>query len=104
EKRQKTSVKRSIEKIYINSTLLKLEVDWLHFGFATMAIERELVAKAIGAKMAVSFRGYDINVYPLKHAGCYKKLWQQVDKVHSISEFLIQKAYALGLSTKTNYK
>lgn len=104
EKKEKTSVKRIIEKIYINATLLKLEVDWLHFGFATMALERELVAKAIKAKMAVSFRGYDINVYPLKHAGCYKKLWQQVDKVHSISEFLIQKAYALGLATKTNYK
>ncbi len=104
ERKEKTSVKRIIEKIYINATLLKLGVDWLHFGFATMALERELVAKTIEAKMAVSFRGYDINVYPLKHADCYKKLWQHVDKVHSISNFLVQKAHTLGLSAATSYQ
>lgn len=98
EKQEKTSWKRILEKIYMNATLLKLDVDWLHFGFATMALERELVAKAIGAKMAVSFRGYDINVFPLKKPNSYDKLWNHVDKVHSISQYLIDKAYTMGLS------
>src|SRR5258706_4870352 len=48
--------------------------------------------------MAVSFRGYDLNVYPLKHPGCYRKLWERVDQVHAISRYLLEKAVALGLS------
>ena len=56
------------------------------------------MARAIGARMAVSFRGYDLNVYPLNHPGCYKKLWERVDQVHSISRHLLEKAFALGLS------
>ncbi|MBD0836996.1 glycosyltransferase family 4 protein [Aestuariibaculum suncheonense] len=104
ERKNKTTLKRIIEKVYINATLLKLKADWLHFGFATMAIQRELVAKAIKAKMAVSFRGYDINVYPLKNKEVYKLLWKNVDKVHSISNDLLQRAYALGLSETKNYQ
>ncbi|UKM63659.1 glycosyltransferase family 4 protein [Flavobacteriaceae bacterium GSB9] len=103
EKQAGTPFKRIIEKLYINATLLKLKVDWVHFGFATMAIDRELVPKAIKAKMAVSFRGYDINVYPLKHNNAYSILWQQVDKVHSISNDLLQRAYRLGLPETTPY-
>jgi colanic acid/amylovoran biosynthesis glycosyltransferase len=97
-------VKRILEKIYLNATLLKLDVDWLHFGFATMTLERELVAKAIGAKMGVSFRGFDINVYPLKHSKCYNKLWKYVDAVHSISIDLWNKACDLGLSPSKPYQ
>ena len=104
EKKEGTSIKRIIEKIYINATLLKLKTDWLHFGFATMALERELVPKAIKAKMAVSFRGYDIGVYPLKHKECYHKLWKHLDKVHSISHYLLHRAYQLGLSQHTSYQ
>ncbi|MDW5290737.1 glycosyltransferase family 4 protein [Formosa sp. PL04] len=104
EQNEGTDLKRIIEKIYLNSQLLKYKGDWIHFGFATLALDRELVAEAIGAKMAVSFRGFDINVYPLKHPNCYRLLWQQVDKVQSISKYLLQKAYGLGLSENTPYQ
>ena len=97
EKKEGTPIKRIIEKIYLNAALLKFQGDWIHFGFATTVIDRELVPKAIGARMAVSFRGYDINVFPLKHKNCYELLWRQVDKVHSISNYLLKKAYDLGL-------
>jgi colanic acid/amylovoran biosynthesis glycosyltransferase len=97
ERKQGTPTTRIIEKIYINASLLKYQGDWIHFGFATVALGRELVPQAIGAKMAVSFRGYDINVYPLKHRNCYNLLWQHLDKVHSISRYLLNKAYDLGL-------
>jgi colanic acid/amylovoran biosynthesis glycosyltransferase len=104
EKREGTSIKRILEKLYINATLLKLNTDWLHFGFATMAIDRELVAKAIGAQLAVSLRGYDIDVYPLKDKNCYNFLWQQLDKVHSISDYLHHKAVRLGLSSEISHE
>lgn len=92
-----------LKNLYTNSHLLKADLDWVHFGFATIALQSESVAEAIGAKMAVSFRGYDITVYPESHSGCYNLLWKQVDKVHSISHFLLQKAYQLGLSSKKQY-
>jgi len=103
ERKEKSSFFNIYKKIYLNSHILKYELDWLHFGFATQALGSELVAKAIRAKMAVSFRGFDINVYPVKHPNCYKQVWKNVDKVHSISNYLLQKAYTLGLNKKVPY-
>lgn len=85
------------KKIYLNAHLLKCKMDWLHFGFATMALGSETVAKATGAKMAVSFRGFDIAVYPVKNPGCYSFLWKYVDKVHTISDDLLVLAKNHGL-------
>lgn len=90
-----------LKKVYLNSHLLKAKLDWLHYGFATQALGRETLAKAIGAKMAVSFRGFDMAVYPVKNPGCYYKLWKYVDKIHSISEYLLSKAVYMGLSMET---
>ncbi|REG87730.1 glycosyltransferase family 4 protein [Winogradskyella sediminis] len=86
-----------LKNIYINANLLKSNVDWLHFGFATLVLQREHVAKAIGAKMAVSLRGFDIDVYPMKHPNCYATLWQNVDKVHAISKYTLNQGYYHGL-------
>lgn len=104
ERKENTSLLQIVKKIYLNSHILRHKVDWLHFGFATQALGSELVAKVIGAKMAVSFRGFDINVYPLKHQNCYSVVWKNVEKVHSISNYLLQKAYGLGLSKEEPFK
>lgn len=104
ERKEGTPVKRIIEKIYLNAVLLKFKGDWIHFGFATTALQRELVPKAVGAQMAVSIRGYDINVYPLKYLDCYGVLWRQVDRVHSISNYLLNKAYGLGLGQNKSFR
>ncbi|MDQ3534084.1 MAG: glycosyltransferase, partial [Bacteroidota bacterium] len=103
EKEDGSTFREIIEKIYINAHILKYKLDWLHFGFATMAVKRENVAKAIGARMAVSFRGYDISIYPAKNKNIYNKLWKKVDKVHSISDDLYLEALKLGLSEKVQY-
>ncbi|WP_439151535.1 glycosyltransferase family 4 protein [Winogradskyella sp.] len=104
EKLSGSSPNHILKKIYLNSHILKSKVDILHFGFATQAIGSESVAKAIGAKMAVSLRGFDINVYPLKNSNCYARLWENVDKVHSISKYLLNEAYKLGLNNKKPYQ
>jgi len=98
ERKSGRNFRQTFENIYLNSHILINKLDWLHFGFATMAIRRENTARAIGAKMAVSLRGFDISLYPLKNPGCYELLWQRVDKVHTISDALAQKAYKQGLS------
>lgn len=97
ERQTGKSKRTALENLYLNSRILPYHLDWLHFGFATMASRRENLAKAIGAKLAVSLRGYDIAIYPLKHPGCYDQLWQQVDKVHTISDDLLALAYKNGL-------
>ncbi|WP_348799493.1 glycosyltransferase family 4 protein [Flavobacterium adhaerens] len=81
-----------------NSHILSESLDWLHFGFGTMAIGRENVAKSIGAKMAVSFRGFDIGIYPVKNPNCYRLLWQKVDKIHVISDDIKELVYKHGFS------
>ncbi|CAM3436880.1 glycosyltransferase family 4 protein [Aequorivita lipolytica] len=97
ERNEGTGIIQIFKKIYLNAHLLKAKLDWLHFGFATMALGSETVAKAIEAKMAVSFRGFDIAVFPVKNPGCYKTLWKYVDKVHTISNDLLVLAKRQGL-------
>lgn len=104
ELQERQSKQRALKNTFLNAHILAQKLDWLHFGYATMALNRELVAEVIQAKMAVSFRGYDINVYPLQNKDCYKLLWRKIDKVHSISKYLLYKAYNLGLSSKIDYK
>lgn len=102
---EKRSFKSLFKSLYFNSHILTSKnIDCLHFGFATQAIGKELVAKAINAKMAVSFRGFDITVYPIKHPNCYHLLWKHVDRVHSISKYLLHKSNALGLNCKVPYQ
>lgn len=95
-----TSFFSILKKMIINHHLLSAKLDWLHFGFGTMALERENVAQAIGAKMAVSFRGFDIAIYPLKNPNCYAKLWKKVDKVHVISDDIADLVYKNGFKNK----
>jgi glycosyltransferase involved in cell wall biosynthesis len=94
------SIKKSIKNVILNSHYLNHNLDWLHFGFGTMAIGRENVAKAINAKMAVSFRGFDIGIYPLKHKNCYDLLWEKVDKIHVISDDIKQLAIKNGCNAE----
>lgn len=97
ERKENTGFFQLFKKIYLNAHLLKTKLDWLHFGFATLALGSEMVAKAMGAKMVVSLRGFDIAVYPVKHPGCYNVLWKYLDKVHTISNDLLVLAKKHGL-------
>ena len=101
EKSAGRSSSQTLKNIYTNSHLLKANLDWLHFGFTTMALQSEHVAKSIGAKMAVSCRGYDMDVYPLKNPNCYSLIWVNVDKVHAISKYMLTRAVANGMLNTT---
>src|SRR5690606_1948731 len=76
---------RNIQSIVRSSHLLSRRIDWLHFEFGTMSVNRENVAEIIGARLAVSFRGFDHYIFPLKNPGCYEQLLKQVDKIHVLS-------------------
>lgn len=85
DKKEGLSFSKRMKSIVLNSHLLTQKLDWLQFGFGTMAIDRENVAAAIGAKMAVSFRGFDHYVYPLKNKECYETLFSKKVKYHVLS-------------------
>lgn len=91
------SFRQNLKQILSNQFLLSERLDWLHFGFGTMALGRENAAAAIGARMAVSFRGFDIGIYPIKNPNCYDLLFKKVDRVHVISDDLKQLLYKYGL-------
>ena len=105
ERKRNISFKSILKKLILNQHILQeSNVDWLHFGFATQAIGRENIARAIGAKMAVSLRGFDIGIYPLKNPKCYDLLWESLDKLHVISNDLLNLAYDNGLKKNVPYQ
>lgn len=100
EKEEGCSLIERLKKLISNYFILKHRLDWLHFGFGTMALGRENVATVINAKMAVSFRGFDIGIYPLKHPKCYDQLFKKADKIHVISDDIAELLYRQGLNKK----
>jgi len=71
----------------------------IHFGFLTMAVGRENIARAFRSRMSASIRGYDISRYPLNKPGIYIKTWPKLNRLHTISDALIQKAVRYGFDT-----
>jgi len=95
---------KALKHLILNVHIIGKSLDWLHFCFTTAGIGRENLSRAIGTRSAVSFRGFDIGLYPHQHPGCYNLLWQKIDKVHTISDDLYQKAVDLGLDPKIPYE
>jgi len=94
----------AFKHLILNSHFIGKSLDWIHFGFTTTALGRENLASAMGIEAAVSFRGFDIGLYPHQHLGCYDLLWKRIDKVHTISDDLYKQAIDLGLPPKIPYK
>jgi colanic acid/amylovoran biosynthesis glycosyltransferase len=97
QKRESFSIAQQLKGVYLNAHILTQKLDWLHFGFVTLSIGKEEVSEAIDAKMGVSFRGFDMAIYPIKHPNCYDQLWKYVDKVHTLSDDLLELGYEQGL-------
>lgn len=104
ERKVNRSWRQLLKNVYNNSHILNSRLDWLHFGFATIALQSEHVARVINAKMAISCRGYDMDVYPLKYNNVYQLLWRNVDKVHLISEYMLKRSYDNGMSENSIYE
>ncbi len=103
-RKDKMSIVDSLKSIVVNSHILSERLDWLHFGFGTMVLDRENVAQAIGAKMAVSFRGFDHYVYPIKNENCYQLLFSKVVKYHVLSDGMKQSLIQNGVPSDSIFK
>ena len=85
--------------VAVLSNFLKIKTDWVHFAYGTMAVERALIGRVIGAKVGVSFRGYDVCIAPISNPNMYENVWPYVDKVHCISNDIRNAALKSGLPT-----
>jgi colanic acid/amylovoran biosynthesis glycosyltransferase len=104
ERKDGSSLNECLKKLIVNHFILRHKLDWLHFGFGTMALGRENAAEAIQAKMAISFRGFDHYVYPLKNPNCYEKLFSKNVKYHVLSDGMKNALENLGISKDKIHK
>jgi colanic acid/amylovoran biosynthesis glycosyltransferase len=105
ERASKKNWKRILKNILINyHFFLTEDIDWIHFEFATLGINRENIGKSIGAKTSCSFRGQDISLFPSKNPGCYELLFKKIDKIHTISDDLYAQAIKLGLDSDVKFE
>lgn len=94
------SLKKNCLSLLTSAHILRHKPDWLHFGFATAALGRENLGRALSARVSASIRGYDMAVYPQKNADCYRLLWERIDKLHHLSDDLYALAIKENLSEK----
>lgn len=97
ERTERKTWNEFLKTIFRSSHMLGHTLDYLHFGFTTLAVGRENLGIVLKAKVSSSFRGYDIGIFPLKNPFVYNELWKKLDKAHTISKDLHHKALALGL-------
>jgi colanic acid/amylovoran biosynthesis glycosyltransferase len=91
-------VKARLKRLGLDAPFFRAgSLDWLHFSFLALAIDRPSLAEALGARFSASIRGYDIALTPLKQPGCYDRVWPRLTKLHSISDDLTALARQQGL-------
>ena len=73
------------------------KLDYIHFPFGNLAFAREHYAEVMGCKMSISFRGSDLNVYPVFHNLNYGLVLEKSDKIHCNSIELKNKLSNHGL-------
>lgn len=66
-------------------------LDYLHFGFGNLIFGREYYGQVMGCKTSISFRGSDINVYPVWHKKSYHLALDLIDKIQVNSRELLTK-------------
>jgi colanic acid/amylovoran biosynthesis glycosyltransferase len=89
----------TIQHLFISAHILPYRLHNLHFGFATLGVGRESLGKAMKVTLSTSFRGFDVSIYPLRNPTVYARLWNVLDKVHTISDDLYETALSLGLNS-----
>ena len=98
EVRDKVPFKQIIARIYANQHLLGFKrLDIIVFGYGNLAVTRENLGQSIKAGTVVSFKGFDISIYPYQyHTAVFNKVFANDFLFYFVSEGLHQKAKAIG--------
>jgi colanic acid/amylovoran biosynthesis glycosyltransferase len=87
---------RSYRTAIIDSPLIKISPDLIHFEFGALALDRTYVKEVFDCALVVSFRGYDLNYVGLEQPGYYDEVWKHADAVHCLGEDLWERAQSRG--------
>lgn len=79
-------------RFYLDSELVLLGPNLIHFEFGALAVGRTYLKELLGTKLAVSFRGYDLNFSGLDQPGYYDEVWRATDGIHCLGNDLWQRA------------
>ena len=84
------------QKYYLDLEMICLQPDVLHIEFGAFAVGRTYLKDLLECKLAVSFRGYDLNFAGLDQPDYYAPVWKSADACHFLGEDLWQRALRRG--------
>ena len=87
---------RVARRFYLDAAIVALSPDIIHFEFGSQGVERTDLGDLLGARLSVSFRGYDLNYVGLDDPDYYTELWRDVDAVHVLGQDLWRRALQRG--------
>jgi glycosyltransferase involved in cell wall biosynthesis len=96
ELRERVGDRLHVARDDLERAIGELEPDLVHFGYGVLAVDRMHLARALGCRIVVSFRGFDLNSYRLEQTGAYDDVWESADMVHTVSRQLWQRAIERG--------
>jgi len=85
-----------VKRLYLESDLIRLAPDIVHFEFGALAPGRMYLRQLLGCRVVVSFRGYDLNFVGLDHPGHYNPVWETADGFHFLGRDLRRRALRRG--------
>lgn len=95
-RRDHAPMARRLRDLVIDSALLSLAPDIVHFEFGSLATGRMELGERLGAAVTVSFRGYDLNYVGLDEPGHYSGVWKHADGIHVLGADLWRRAVHRG--------
>lgn len=84
------------KRFYLDAALIALRPDILHYEFGALAVGQTYLKRALGCRLSVSFRGYDLNYAGLENREHYNALWAAADAVHVLGQALWARAVDRG--------
>jgi colanic acid/amylovoran biosynthesis glycosyltransferase len=80
----------------IEAKLEELKPDLVHFGYGVLAADRMHLRDALGCRLVVSFRGFDLTSFRLDDPTVYDSVWSSADMLHLVSDDMWSRAQGRG--------
>ncbi|MBP6016366.1 MAG: glycosyltransferase [Candidatus Promineofilum sp.] len=86
----------TLKQFYMDAAIIALQPAILHYEFGALAVDKLYLKRALGCRLSVSFRGYDLNYVGLDDPDYYGQLWATVDAIHLLGHDLRRRALRRG--------
>jgi len=86
----------SLRRLYLDAPLVRIKPDILHYEFGTLAQNKMYLREALGCRIMVSFRGFDISYAGLEDRTYYVETWRTADRLHFLGDDLLKLARTRG--------